>query len=564
MIRKTTKFLFALLMGVFLATSFSCGFALAQETGANEAAGNTEDTYSLTPESAQDFLQRNQLLNTEAETWEEYDCYHDTYSNDSDDKYCIKSDAKSGGVYAEDASVYTHSNGVQGCPVVAVEWFKNQDCKFCSLLSIAYKASDYVASISFEKFAHSFALLTIVVFVVWIAFKTLGYVSLFTAQDAAKYLTNILIQGFKFLLAFFALYNYKELYDLLVLPLLSFGLNFADAFVANGMSVTEYGLLKQENGKYVRESVELMRNNDLLSLDMYVMMEKFAMDVNSQFSLLHTIGHSLRCLSGKYMFNDFSSVEEGSRFGLGLGCFLYGSMFGVLGLLLSLAFVFYLFDAVVQVGIFGAIMPFAIACWPFKMFTKSANNAFKIFMNSVFTFMMAGVVVRVCIQLLSGALSSMGSEKYDGTVMLVQAIDTVDTASLQQIVGQLNIKTLVFAFACLSGFMLVGKVGQLTDKFAKGGISPIASGLATTAASGIKGAAKKIAGPTLERAQSDFNKVVGKGVGAVGKLGKKLVGGTAKLAAKGAAKGADNAVYYSAKGVSKGVRWVSSKIRGKK
>ena len=156
MIRKTTKFLFALLMGVFLATSFSCGFALAQETGANEAAGNTEDTYSLTPESAQDFLQRNQLLNTEAETWEEYDCYHDTYSNDSDDKYCIKSDAKSGGVYAEDASVYTHSNGVQGCPVVAVEWFKNQDCKFCSLLSIAYKASDYVASISFEKICSFF------------------------------------------------------------------------------------------------------------------------------------------------------------------------------------------------------------------------------------------------------------------------------------------------------------------------------------------------------------------------------------------------------------------------
>ena len=57
---------------------------------------------------------------------------------------------------------------------------------------------------------------------------------------------------------------------------------------------------------------------------------------------------------------------------------------------------------------------------------------------------------------------------------------------------------------------------------------------------------------------------MGKGVSAVGKLAvdgrKKLVGGPAKLAAKGA----DNAVYYSAKGVSKGVRWISSKIRGKK
>ncbi len=557
MIRKTTKFLFAILIGMFLVTFLSCGVVLAQEASTGEAANSEEEAYSLTPESAQNFLRRNQLLSNEVETWEEYDCYKDAYNNGSEDKYCIKSDAKKGGVYAEDASVYTYSNGTQGCPVVAVEWFKNQDCKFCSLLSIAYKASDHVASISFEKFAHSFALLMVVIFVVWIAFKTLGYVSMFTAQDAAKYLTDLLIQGFKFLLAFFALYNYEELYSLFVLPLLEFGLNFADAFVANGMSASEYGLLKQENGKYVKESVELMRNNNLLSLDMYVMMEKFALDVNSQFSLLHTIGHTLRCLSGKYMFHGFSSVEEGSRFGLGLGCFLYGSMFGVLGLLLSMAFVFYLFDAVVQVGIFGAIMPFAIACWPFKMFTKSANNAFKIFMNSVFTFMMAGVVVKICVQLLSSALSSLGSEKYDGTVMLVQAIDTVDTASLQQIVGQLNIKTLVFAFACLSGFMLVGKVGELTDKFAKGGVSPIAPGLATVAASGVKGAAQKIAGPTLERVQKDFNKVVGKGVGAIGKIAKGATVGLTTKAVKGAAKGADRAVYNSA-------RWVSSKIRGKK
>lgn len=536
MIKRVTKFVVILLTGLFLVTVLSCPYAMAQtaSSGATNtaAASGQSRGFSLTAKSAQSFLkEKNMIVGTSwTEDGDKYDCYTDNWLHEGDETkyYCIRSDSKKDGKYAEDASLYTRSGDDKGCPVVAVEWHNSQDCKFCSLLSIAYRASDEITSKSFKLFSHSFAVLIVIVFVIWLAIKTLGYVSMLAAQDAAKYLTDLLIQAFKFLLAFFALYNYQELYDLFIIPLLTSGLQFADKFVDSGMSAADYKLFAEEGGKYVRSSMEIVRANKLYDVKTYSMIEKFTLDVNMQFSLLQTTGQALRCLSGRYLFSGFSEVHEGSRFGLGLGCFLYGAMFGTLGFLLSMSFVFYLFDAVVQLGIFGALIPFAVACWPFKMFTKSANNAFKIFMNTVFTFMMAGVVVKVCVQLLSCALTNLGSGRYDNTAMLVQAIDTLDSSALHVIVGEINVKVLVFAFACLSGFLLVGKVGELTDRFAKGGLSPIAPGLATVAASGVKGVAQKVAGPTLNRLQGDFNTMVGGAIKGAGRASEKVVRGVPK------------------------------------
>lgn len=510
MIKKVIKFCVIVLIGLFFTAYPICFSAFAQEAAAsNGENSNTENksSYSVKPESAQKFLSENKLLSGTKKVEGKYDCY----TSSSGEKYCIKTSDKKGSEYAKDATLYSNSNGVKGCPVVAVEWYKNQNCTFCSLISLVYKASDVVSSKSFEKFATSFASLIVIVLVIWLAFKTLGYVSFLVVQDAAKYLSEILIQAFKFLLAFYALYNYKELYDWFIIPLLNFGLDFATEFVDVDIGEENYTMLQKDTaGKYI-EHVEAIRNNKLYNFNTYLRLQKFALDVNMQFSLLQSIGGSLRCLGNKYMFTSFGNLGWGAGFGLGFCCLIYSIMYSVMGFLLSMAFVFYLLDAVVQMGIFGAIIPFAVACWPFKMFTKSATNAFKIFMNSVFTFVMAGVVVKICMLLLSNAMGPAGEGKRDNISVLVMAMDTADTDTLKPMIGSINIQMLVFIFACLSGFMLVGKVGALTDKFAQGGISPIAPSLATNAASGVKGMGQKVAGPTLKRLGQDANKAA-KGV----------------------------------------------------
>ena len=69
--------------------------------------------------------------------------------------------------------------------------------------------------------------------------------------------------------------------------------------------------------------------------------------------------------------------------GIGIPVSLITVGVGVLAFTLSfvfaLAFAFYLVDAVVQLGIAGALMPFLIASWPFKItfgYTKKGWDIF--------------------------------------------------------------------------------------------------------------------------------------------------------------------------------------------
>ena len=61
--------------------------------------------------------------------------------------------------------------------------------------------------------------------------------------------------------------------------------------------------------------------------------------------------------------------------------------------LLSIAFAFYMIDAVVQLGIVGALTPFLVASWPFKATSQYTSSGFKMLLNSAFIFVFIGLAV---------------------------------------------------------------------------------------------------------------------------------------------------------------------------
>lgn len=489
--KRTTKFLSMFLAGLCLVVC-SC-FVVPKAV-----AEDDKPSFSfLTPQDAETYLNNSGFISgKKAQDWKDgkYECYGDS----GETIYCIE---KTNG-NKKDAGLYTRSKKRIGCEIISVSWNQRKNCKFCALLSAPYRAADEVTSRSFKAFSRSFSNLIVIIFAIWLAIKTLGHVSFLTAQDAAKYITDVLLQSFKFLLAYFALRYSSDVFNLLVMPIFKAGLGFAQQFVDVGQGTTDASMF---DGLIDESQVA---NNKVYKADMYVMLQKFAFSVNMQFSLLQAISGSLTCL-GKRFLTFFKAPKTGTEFGLGFNCLIYGLLFGVIGLLLSLAFVFYLFDAVVELGVFGAVLPFAIACWPFKMFTKAANNAVKLFMNSTFTFMMTGVAVKICMALISNALGSTTEGNAKGLDKLVEAVDTLDATMLRGLLGVISVSFLVFAFAGLGGFMMVGKISELTNKFAGGGLKSIAPGMATMAASGAKGAAQKLLGPTL--------KAGGKALGDAGK-----------------------------------------------
>lgn len=82
-----------------------------------------------------------------------------------------------------------------------------------------------------------------------------------------------------------------------------------------------------------------------------------------------------------------------------------GLIIWVFAWLISLAFAFYLVDATVRLGIVGALMPFLIASWPFKVTSKYTNQGFTMFMNTFFTYAFMGLVVSINIQLMGISLT---------------------------------------------------------------------------------------------------------------------------------------------------------------
>lgn len=550
MIRKITKFILVLLSGILLCCSPQNCYAQSQSSA---------KTIELKPTIAKEYLKKV-APNQKAEEWsrffglQKYNCYKGKVGEIERDFCIIKKDENK-----QDAELVTRGTGIlggkrKGCEVIAVAWNNNKDCLFCGMLKSVYKATDYLTEKSFSTFSTSFASLIAMIFIIWIAIKTLSQVSSLTTQDVSKYLNSIIVQGFKFLIAFLILYNYKWLFDAIIIPIFQAGLDFATAFVDTGTSHTI--------------DTTFVANNKLFTKETYVHMEKFAREINMQLSLLQTVGKSLRCLGGKFLTGFESSILKGSiNLGLGLNCVIYGLMFGLIGFLLSLGFIFYLFDAIVELGIFGAILPFAIACWPFKLFSKTAGTAIKLFMNSTFTFMMAGVAVRVCVGLISNAVGSASANNERGLAELVAAVDTIDIETLKEMVGVINVSFLVFIFAGFSGFLFISKIPSITGLFAGGGMSPNASKIATIGASAVQRTAKKIAAPSTKAIDNRINKGVSKMIGkaANSKVGK-AVGNITKVSGAALAIGALGGVpaLAGAVGIAAVGKIVSARRKSKK
>lgn len=493
---------------------------LAKETSKKE---NWIDYICVKNEDAEKYKERgyeekaaggvNPGQKTKKKAKKEKDCYEAKVSGDQQSKtYC----AKLTGDKVEISS--GTEKGRRVCEVIEVSWYNSRNCLFCSLIGVIYAVADDVTVRSYKTFAHSFAIVIAVGLVVWLAFKTLAFVSSLTKQDIAKYFTELFIQSFKFLIAFFALLYYEQIFTMIIRPLIRAGMNFGTTFVLVESIYSRFGeevhnaLIAASSGggsaqlealgskvpfDYIRNA-----NNKFYDVFTYATIENLAYNVNLQYSLLQSIGSGLVCIGFKLLMFFLEYEGLGGRIGLGFACIIYGICFGIFGLLLVLAFIFYLLDAVVQLGIVGAMLPFLVASWPFKLTSKYTKAGFEMLLNSIFIFMMMGVVVNLSIELIKAAIefnSDGGSmeETENGISALVSALSSLDVVKLNDMVNIVSIGFILFMMANLMAMMLLKKAEELASTFASGAMPSISSNFATQAASTAKGMAKKAAAPVV-------------------------------------------------------------------
>ena len=435
---------------------------------------------------------------------------------------------------------------MKGCIPLQEKLRESKTCIFCPLFQSLFKAVQTMARQAFDTTKDPIRIVMSVAFALYIAFSVLGHVSSLNKQDAPKFITGLLGNSFKFLVAFLLLMNKDTIYYYVINPLLSTALDFGGAMMFS-------------SGEAIRQcktdTAGLSGTGDkVLPDELYATMECFIKGVQAEIAFAQAAGSSIMCVgrkeaSGAFGIWDFSMVFSG------LAIYLCA-------LLLTFAFGFYLIDSVVMLGVIGALMTFFIACWPFKVTGGYTSKGFNMFMNIFFTFIFMGIVVSINTQLIKASLATGGLEN------LEEVLSGGNISDSKQILDINGAGFLIILCCCFFGFKFTAKTAQLAGSMAGGGGIDIGAKLGGLFTSGAVNSATKVgkaaAAPITAKAKQAGNAALSGTANFIAhpfKSTRKLAGVATKRfgqaqKATGAAQGIAGNLAMAA-GIQKGADWIN-------
>ena len=382
---------------------------------------------------------------------------------------------------------------MRGCKTWSERNAELKGCILCSMFEVILATDQSMATMSFDALSAGFRNLIVVVLALFIAYHTLLTVSAVTKQDVAKYLQTISIQAFKVLVAVLLLTNSAYIYDFVINPLmqagLEFGLTIIDSSIASKLSsyanstTMPKGVISQNLLSQVLATVKLFSESN---------------------SELPAIGGSLICVSRHTAA--WHSLPD-------ISMFIEGIVAYVFGWCISIACCFYLLDTVVRFGIFCILLPFLIACWPFKITFRYTKAGWDIFMNTFFNFVMMGLVISLSSELIAQAMTGGegGTEELEA---LLQGASSNDVLALKEAMSLDGTKFLVLLACCIFAFKLVQQIGDLANQ-----ISDTSGPTAKNSIGGhLGGLAAQVATRTVMGGKGEGGKRTGGIVGTVGKV----------------------------------------------
>ncbi len=459
------------------------------------------------------------------------------YEASDENKYCILTKDKEGKDQKSTVVYNNKGTAFKGCEVLSVKLYNNRRCFFCSLFTISVKVANDMTAKSFNTFAAAFSALIAVGLAIWIAIQVLLQVSSVTKQDAAKFMSNLLKQCYKFVIAFLLLQNSSYIFEKAISPLILAGIDFGTIMIGednikvdvHNMSDDSGQKMEKENPGVLSRASSIISNKgeeQYFSSNLYIQLDNFIARLQRKLSFMQSVGGSLLCIG-----NNAMRIFNGTKlsFGDGFKLFIEGILLAGFGFLMALAFAFYMVDAIVQIAVVGALMPFLIASWPFKLTSKYAQTGWSIFLNSVFLLMFSGLIINVGYNLVDGALKYSSEEGgystvYDGEEQkkdiaqttaqqevelgalykIAQKINQQNEEGLAQVTDISSVEFLMLLFCCIFALKMINKIQDLAGKFASGALSPIAPEIATMGASAAKNFALKSTQSTREAMSERF------------------------------------------------------------
>ena len=207
-------------------------------------------------------------------------------------------------------------------------------------------------------------------------------------------------------------------------------------------------------------------SDGLLPYYLYSQLDCFIRAIQYELAFPQAIGSSLMCVSMHTAGSDPGFLKNITDYRLpDISMLFQGLLIWAFAWLLSLAFAFYLVDATVRLGIVGALMPFLIACWPFKITSKYTNQGFTMFMNTFFTYVFMGLVITINMQLMGVSLTGGKG----GLEAIESALNGNKVSVLKDLLDIGFAGFLILIASCIFGFKICGQASELAGSMAGGG-----------------------------------------------------------------------------------------------
>ncbi len=381
-------------------------------------------------------------------------------------------------------------------------------CFTCDLFATILRAAQDVAKGSFGTISQDLIKLLGLALLIFIGYQTLITIASPEAQKISKYLTTLLLQGFKVALAVLILQNPQFLYDKALKPILmgsvEFSMSMCGSYCSGAQAKgAQYASHFDQSNEYLDAKImqDLTGASDLFS---------------EQAALVPAVGRALICRS----FDNLPWYHLG--FVPRLTMFVEGCILYIFGLLIWLAVGFYLLDCAVSLGFTCALMSFFVACWPFKQTSNYTKVGWNMFLNVFFSFMTMSVIMTAIAGIATQSLS--GGMPMDDFLKLVNG-DNVET--LDKVMDIAGLSVLMIVACAMMCLKLTKEADRLANKFAGGVQSSVGA---------------QIGGMVTSTAT---NLAIGKNALKKGQDGKRHLGGAAGLLWKGSKSAVGSAAEHS-------------------
>ena len=390
--------------------------------------------------------------------------------------------------------------------------YKNQikeTCTLCSLFALVYKTVNQLGTKAVVNFSSSVAKIVVVAFGVWLAIQVLAFVSSVETRDLKDLISSIITQGFIVMLVFVILESgAARFFNTFVSPVYLTGQKLAQEMFSDNITSSAENALGSggQSDKEVMQAdnidtkYKLINSNGAFDNSMGISIIKTMTMMENRVRKFKALGSGLMC----------QSWVEATLFFPRMIYLITGFGLWIFSMVLIIGVPFLMVDAVFQLGVAWALLPFAVGGFAFRVTRQYTKKVWETFLNSMFSFVFISIVVLLLLFVLQEAVTesvnTIQTQSVSPTGETIQvSFDDMFTASADAKTyfealltsfhwGSWTFLKVIFVFILAWSVMNMAK--ELADDFASSiSSTSIGSSIGAMAASTAKGMAVKASKP---------------------------------------------------------------------